>query len=98
MAGIVAGSVAGWSPIDRHGGENDSLKFGRNRSKSDLEAQDGIEVHPDTKSNDPILAPAPSEYTHRGPPSQNTDTTPNFDVGPFAGDPKLDDKPKPSGP
>lgn len=87
MAGIVAGSVAGWSPIDRPGGDNDSLKFSRNRSRSDLEAQEGIEVHPDTKSTDPILAPEPSEY--RGPPSQNQETTPNFNVGPFAGDPKL---------
>lgn len=95
MAGIVAGSIAGgWSPIDRNG-ENDSLRFSRNRSKSDLEAQDGVEVHPDTKSTDPILAPDPNEY--RGPPSQNTETTPNFYTGPFAGDPKLDDKPAPSG-
>ncbi|KAF2645365.1 calcium transporting P-type ATPase-like protein [Massarina eburnea CBS 473.64] len=92
MAGIVAGSVAGWSPIDRQG-ENDSLKFGRGRSKSDLEAHDGIDVHPDTKSIDPILAD-PNEYSL--PPSQNTETTPNFAVGPFAGDPKLNDKPKSS--
>ncbi|KAF2248803.1 calcium-translocating P-type ATPase [Trematosphaeria pertusa] len=95
MAGLVAGSVAGWSPIDRMNGDNDSLKFARNRSKSDLEAQDGIELHPDTKSTDPILVPDPHEY--RGPPSQNTETTPNFNVGPFSGDPKLEDKPKPSG-
>jgi Ca2+-transporting ATPase len=88
MAGIVAGSVAGWSPIDRQG-EDDSLKFGRNRSRSDLEGQQGIEVHPDTKSTDPILAD-PSDY--KLPPSQNQDTTPNFGIGPFAGDPKLDDK------
>ncbi|KAF2265811.1 calcium-translocating P-type ATPase [Lojkania enalia] len=94
MAGIVAGSIAGWSPIDRSGGDGDSLKFSRNRSKSDLEAQDDLEVHPDTKSTDPILAPDPREY--RGPPSQNQETTPNFGVGPFSGDPKLD-KPKPSG-
>lgn len=96
MAGIVAGSIAGWSPIDKNaGGDNESLKFGRNRSKSDLEAQDGIEVHPDTKSNDPIFVPESSEL--RGPPSQNTETTPNFAVGPFAGDAKLDTKPKSSG-
>ncbi|KAH7115960.1 hypothetical protein B0J11DRAFT_443721 [Dendryphion nanum] len=95
MAGIVAGSVAGWSPIDRNGGENDSLKFGRNRSKSDLEAQEGIEVHPDTKSSDPIFSPDPTEY--RGPPSQNPETTPNFSVGPFAGDANFDSKPKSSG-
>ncbi|KAF2188206.1 calcium-translocating P-type ATPase [Zopfia rhizophila CBS 207.26] len=92
MAGIVAGSIAGWSPIERGQGDNDSMKFTRNRSKSDLEAQDGIEVHPDTKSVDPILVP---EYS--GPPSQNVETTPNFNAGPFSGDPKLDDKPKSSG-
>ncbi|KAF2747847.1 calcium-translocating P-type ATPase [Sporormia fimetaria CBS 119925] len=83
MAGIVAGSVAGWSPIEPPGGDNDSLKFGRNANKSDLEAQQGVEVHPDTKANDPVLAPQPSEY--RGPPSQNPETTPDFKVGPFAG-------------
>lgn len=88
MAGIVAGSVAGWSPIDPNG-DNESLKFSR-RSKTDLEAQPGVEVHPDTKPSDPIFAPDASEY--RGPPSQNKETTPNFKIGPFAGDPKLDDK------
>ncbi|KAL5116469.1 plasma membrane calcium [Pleosporales sp. CAS-2024a] len=82
MAGIVAGSIAGWSPIDRNGGDNDSLRFGRNSRKEDLEAQDGIELHPDTKSTDRILAPDPSEY--HGPPSQNVQTTPEFIVGPFA--------------
>ncbi|KAF1919833.1 hypothetical protein BDU57DRAFT_154267 [Ampelomyces quisqualis] len=83
MAGIVAGSIAGWSPIDRNGGDNDSIRFSRNSRKEDLEGQEGIEVHPDTKSTDPILAPDPSEY--RGPPSQNMETTPEFTVGPFAG-------------
>ncbi|ORY19018.1 hypothetical protein BCR34DRAFT_595845 [Clohesyomyces aquaticus] len=94
MAGIVAGSVAGWSPIDRGHGDADSMKFSRNRSKSDLEAQDGIDVHPDSKSIDPILVPEPQQYG--APPSQLMETTPHFDVGPFAGDPKLDDKSKPS--
>ncbi|KAH7068921.1 hypothetical protein BKA63DRAFT_97987 [Paraphoma chrysanthemicola] len=94
MAGIVAGSIAGWSPIDRNGGDNDSIRFSRNSRKEDLEAQEGIEIHPDTKSTDPILAPSPSEY--RGPPSQNPDTTPDFVVGPFASKP--DDVPsKPTG-
>jgi Ca2+-transporting ATPase len=94
MAGIVAGSIAGWSPIDPKGGENDSLKFARNRSKSDLEAQEGVEVHPDTKPSDPIFTSDLSAYP--GPPSQNTETTPSFTTGPFAGDPKLDGKPKSS--
>ncbi|OAL03972.1 calcium-translocating P-type ATPase [Phaeosphaeriaceae sp. SRC1lsM3a] len=82
MAGIVAGSIGGWSPVGGVGGDNDSLRFSRNSRKEDLEAQEGIEVHPDTKSTDPILAPEPSEY--RGPPSQNPETTPEFTVGPFA--------------
>ncbi|KAF2473848.1 calcium transporting P-type ATPase-like protein [Lindgomyces ingoldianus] len=86
MAGIVAGSVAGWSPIDRGHGDSDSLKFSRNRSRSDLEGQDGIDVHPDTKSIDPILVSEPHQYS--GPSSQNMEATPKFDVGPFAGDPK----------
>jgi Ca2+-transporting ATPase len=91
MAGIVAGSVAGWSPIDRsHGGDDDSLKFSRARSKSDLEGQEGIELHPDTKSIDPILVPEPQQ--HGAPPSQLKETTPDFRTGPFSGDPKLNDK------
>jgi Ca2+-transporting ATPase len=87
MAGIVAGSIAGWSPIDRGHGDDDSMKF-RPRSKSDLEAQDGIELHPDTRSTDPIVVPEPQQYGV--PPSQNPDTTPNFRIGPMAGEPNLD--------
>ncbi|XP_014556849.1 hypothetical protein COCVIDRAFT_37567 [Bipolaris victoriae FI3] len=94
MAGIVAGSIGGWSPIDRGSGDNDSIKFSRNATKQDLEAQDGIEVHPDTKSTDPILAPDASEY--RGPPSQNIETTPDFNVGPFSS--HADEQSKPTGP
>ena len=87
MAGIVAGSVAGWSPIERGHGDNDSMKFSHNRSRSDLEAQDGVDVHPDTKSTDPILVDEP--HQDGVPPSQRNETTPSFHVGPFAGDPKL---------
>ncbi|KAF1945231.1 calcium transporting P-type ATPase-like protein [Clathrospora elynae] len=83
MAGIVAGSIGGWSPIDRTG-DNESIRSGRNATKQDLEAQEGIEVHPDTKSTDPILAPDANDY--RGPPSQNMETTPNFVAGPFSDD------------
>jgi Ca2+-transporting ATPase len=89
MAGIVAGSIGGWSPIGKDAGDAGSLKFSRSMNKDELEAQQGIEVHPQTKSSDPILAPDAHEY--RGPPSQNTETTPNFTIGPFAGDPKLND-------
>lgn len=94
MAGIVAGSVAGWSPIERGHGDNDSMKFSRNRSRSDLEAQDGIDLHPDTKSTDPILVDEPH---HDGvPPSQRNETTPSFNVGPFTSDPKLNDNEGPN--
>ncbi|KAL6709997.1 plasma membrane calcium [Coniothyrium glycines] len=89
MAGIVAGSIAGWSPIDRNG-DNDSIKFSQNATKSDLEAQEGVEVHPDTNPNARILAPERSEY--RGPPSQNMETTPDFVTGPFS---KTDGKSSP---
>lgn len=88
MAGIVAGSIAGgWSPIDRRDGDSDSLKFSRNRSKSDLEAQDGFEAHPETRSIDPILVEEPVK--NGIPPSQRMETTPNFKTGPFSGDPKM---------
>jgi Ca2+-transporting ATPase len=95
MAGIVAGSIAGWSPIDRTGGDNDSIRFGRNSRREDLEAHEGIELHPDTKSTDPILAPDPSEY--HGPPSQNMQTTPEFTVGPFAAHQQSNDTSKATG-
>lgn len=90
MAGIVAGSVAGWSPIERGHGDNDSMKFSHNRSRSDLEAQDGVDVHPDTKSTNPILVDEP--HQDGVPPSQRT---PSFHVGPFAGDPKLNESGEP---
>lgn len=85
MAGIVAGSVAGWSPSIGDG-DNDSIRFGRSASKQDLEALPGVQVHPSTNPTENVLAPQPSEY--RGPPSQNTETTPNFVIGPFANDTK----------
>jgi len=94
MAGLVAGSIAGWSPIDRAHGEGDSIKFSSNRSRSDLEAQEGVDVHPDTKSTDPILV---DKEIYESAPSQSKETTPAFNIGPFAGDPKLDDKPGASG-
>jgi Ca2+-transporting ATPase len=94
MAGIVAGSIAGWSPIGKDVGDNGSIKFGRNAGKDDLEAQEGIELHPDTSSTAPILAPPATEY--RGPPSQNMETTPQFNIGPFAGDPNLNNSSGPS--
>lgn len=86
MAGIIAGSIAGWSPIERGHGDNDSLKFARARSKSDLSRE--VEIHPDTKPDDPVLLePNLVEQAGNKPPSQAVETTPAFGRGPFGGEP-----------
>ncbi|KAK8249865.1 hypothetical protein IWZ00DRAFT_437851 [Phyllosticta capitalensis] len=87
MAGIVAGSIAGWSPIERRDGEND-VSFNRVRSKSDVEAQEGMDLHPSTRPEDPVIVRDPDRITY--PPSQSNDTTPAFGLGPFGGQPKID--------
>jgi len=88
MAGIVAGSVAGWSPIERRDDDTDSIRWGHPRNLAELETQPGVEVHPNTRPEDPVLVQNP---LMRGqPPSQNKETTPSFPIGPFTGDPKID--------
>lgn len=86
MAGIVAGSIAGgWSPIDR---ETDSLRFSRDRSKSDLSREVRIDAHPDTRKSDQVvIAEDPVEEAGGHPPSQATQTTPQFGYGPYGGEP-----------
>lgn len=71
MAGIIAGSVAGWSPIERNYGDNDM--FSRSRGRSELEASDEIQIHPDTRPDDPVITENP-QHLH-GPPSQNPEIT-----------------------
>ncbi|KAI9655301.1 MAG: hypothetical protein M1821_005448 [Bathelium mastoideum] len=95
MAGIVAGSIVGFSPVDRAhgnsaGGDNDSLKFSRNDrhlARDDLESAGGIEIHPETKREDPVVVSDPLLYDV--PPSQAKELTPAYPMGPVAGDPKL---------
>jgi len=41
MAGVIAGSIAGWSPIDRGPGDDEPAKVTRTRDRSDLETQEG---------------------------------------------------------
>jgi len=96
MAGIVAGSIAGgWSPIERREGDNESLPFARERSKSDLSREYRLEVHPNTKPHDPVIATEdPVEMADRMPPSQSSKTTPQFGYGPYGGEPST----KPSAP
>ncbi|DAA73520.1 TPA_exp: Calcium-transporting ATPase [Trichophyton benhamiae CBS 112371] len=76
MAGVVAGSIAGWSPVGRSTSEQESIKFSGTGRHSGLDQQEGIEVHPGTREDDPIL----TDYSHTSkvPPSQNPDLTPEF--------------------
>jgi len=67
MAGIIAGSVAGWSPIERGYGDNESTRFFGSRGRSDLESRESVEVHPSTRPDDPIITEEPQSYTE--PPS-----------------------------
>jgi Ca2+-transporting ATPase len=80
MAGIVAGSIAGWSPIER-APESDSIAFPTTGGPfGGLDRQQGIEIHPDTAADDRVV----NEYDHdsKHPPSQNPDLTPFFEHAP----------------
>ena len=75
MAGIVAGSIAGWSPIERREGEGNFSKSATHlHNRADLDEMDGTEVHPDTKPDDPVIAE--NSQTMAIPPSQNQETSP----------------------
>ncbi|KAA8895457.1 hypothetical protein FN846DRAFT_785074, partial [Sphaerosporella brunnea] len=75
MPSIVAGSVGGWSPVEktpsplREGSGN--LPFS---SRSDLESQPGVTVHPDTAQTDPVLPKQPP--AENSVPSQQPGLTP----------------------
>jgi Ca2+-transporting ATPase len=81
MAGIVAGSIAGWSPIERGHGEADSITFpSTGGPHGGLDREQGIEVHPDTAADERML----NEYSanSKSPPSQNPDLIPFFEHAP----------------
>ncbi len=82
MSGIIAGSIAGgWSPVERRSqGDNDSITFSRSRAHSGIDATGGIEVHPDTREDDPVIAETPLRSPV--PPSQNPGLAPHFDHAP----------------
>ncbi|RPA85866.1 calcium-translocating P-type ATPase [Ascobolus immersus RN42] len=67
---IVAGSIGGWSPIERPA--EDALQF---NSKGDLENEPGVDVHPDTKPDDPVIHEPTAN--HGNAPSQNPDLAPS---------------------
>ena len=73
MAGIIAGSIAGWSPIERGYGDNESMRFSRSQGRSELESRDDVEIHPDTKQDDPIITENPHNLGL--PPSQVADVS-----------------------
>ncbi|KAI9763950.1 MAG: hypothetical protein M1840_008984 [Geoglossum simile] len=74
MAGIVAGSIAGWSPIERPRGDNDSLLFSKTSHRSDTDTSEGIEMRPSTKAEDQVAAEDP--YKYRGTTPTQTDKLP----------------------
>lgn len=98
-AGIVAGSVGGWSPLDRqqnHHGHNhqqqqqhhqgdstgggnwlDSAPFTPSAHHSGLDHRPGIEIHPDTLEDDPIVADGQQLNRHI-PPSQDPELAPQL--------------------
>ena len=83
MAGIIAGSIAGGlgSPAEgRKQLETEPLRFTRDRAHSGLDSTKGIEVHPDTRKDDPIIVEDPDRS--RVPPSQNPQLAPYFEHGP----------------
>ncbi|KAJ5682263.1 ATPase P-type K/Mg/Cd/Cu/Zn/Na/Ca/Na/H-transporter [Penicillium macrosclerotiorum] len=82
MAGVVAGSIAGWSPIERGHDEADSITFPTAAAHGGLDNQQGIEIHPDTAADDRVVG----EYFHNSktPPSQNPDLIPFFEHAPPA--------------
>lgn len=86
-AGLMAGSIGGWSPIDRNHNDDDTMPYTRTRSRSDLSRDPGVDIHPDTRSADPLIVKDPMEDVQDHPPSQTVKTTPAFGTGPFGGDP-----------
>ena len=71
MAGLIAGSIGGsFSPIGQRDADGNLTYQGPLQSRTELEARDGIEVHPDTAPSDPVISD-PSEHRHLRPPSHS---------------------------
>ena len=75
MAGVVAGSIAGWSPVGRRE-EQSSTGFTEDQPRASLDQREGVEVHPDTRSDDSVIVRNPTSSNE--PPSQNPDITPTL--------------------
>ena len=62
MAGVIAGSVAGWSPVERRDGEH--MGQFSTQDRSEVERPGGSDVHPGTDAHDHVVSP------EKGPPSE----------------------------
>ncbi len=85
MAGVVAGSIAGWSPIDRanapgepEGAGGDASTAPKLEGRGDLEAQEGVVVHPGTDPRDPVIT-SDTHDPSQPPPSQLSEARPAID-------------------
>ncbi|KAF4634744.1 hypothetical protein G7Y89_g3354 [Cudoniella acicularis] len=74
MAGIIAGSVAGWSPIERNYNDADSIPFSRSNGRAELENRGDVDIHPATNPLDPIITDNPHNLS--APPSQIEEVSP----------------------
>lgn len=81
MAGVIAGSIAGWSPVERNGGEQESWHLSSNSPHSGLDRQQGLDIHPETAQDDPIIVDN-YNLSSSTPPSQNPDLIPVFEYAP----------------
>ncbi|KAI9928849.1 hypothetical protein ASPWEDRAFT_105000 [Aspergillus wentii DTO 134E9] len=81
MAGVVAGSIAGWSPIERPQ-DADAVKFQSSTPHGGLDKQQGIEIHPGTAADEQLVGDYLS--SSKSPPSQNPDLIPFFEHAPPA--------------
>ncbi|EED24147.1 P-type calcium ATPase, putative [Talaromyces stipitatus ATCC 10500] len=82
MAGVIAGSIAGWSPVERNPGEQDSWHLSSSSPHSGLDKQQGIDIHPQTADDDPIIVNNYDLLSSSTPPSQNPDLIPVFEHAP----------------
>jgi Ca2+-transporting ATPase len=80
MAGIIAGSVAGWSPIERGNHDGHSMPFPRGQGRQELERDSNVEIHPGTNPSDPVITEDPHSLSL--PPSQIEEVSPEPAKGP----------------
>lgn len=81
MAGVIAGSIAGWSPVERNAGEQEAWHLSSTSPHSGLDRQQGIDIHPETAQDDPIIVDN-LDLSSSTPPSQNPDLIPVFEHAP----------------